>query len=706
MTFSHSPRPLPPRPHRLARGLLVALTALTAGTAFADDAEREAKRLDSVVVVADRATTATKTDTRLIETPQAISVITAEQAADRGVQNLQETLRYSAGAYSEAYGLDTRSDGSLVRGFSPVSFLDGMTRQIGSSLVPRPEVYTMERAELLRGPSSMLYGAGGSGGVFNLVSKRPQFQSAGEIGLSYGTHQRRQLQFDLTGPLNEAGTVAGRIVGVARDAQQQTDRMPDDRLVLAPSLTWRISDATQLTFLGLLQKDESGSSQQFLPVVATLRAAPGRRLPNHRLLGEPDADRLDSRQASATVLLEHAFSDALRFNSSLRYAKSRTDFTEIYPDVYSNPANPFLDAEGRVLPRSAYISNPRIDTLTVDNNVQVDFATGALRHTVLAGVDYLRFRQTAMTGFGATTPIDAYAPVYGNYVLPGLAPQPRQDQTQVGVYVQDQIRWGERVTAVLGTRRDRARTQVGDQPRIEDYATSYRAGVIVDAGRGFSPYLSYSESFLPIGSLDFFSQPFKPQEGRQYEMGVKWQPREQTLVTLAVYDIREKNRQTNDPQNVLNSVQTGEVGSKGVELEASHTLGNDFYVTASYSYNEAEVTRSNFAPEVDRQLADVPKELASVWGVKQFDWGDSGRIRLGAGVRHVGSTLSIGGNGSLRTPGYTLADALVSFDLPQWSFTLNLTNLADKQYYAPCRAFGDCFAGNGRNVTGTVTYRF
>ncbi|MGH8082339.1 MAG: TonB-dependent siderophore receptor, partial [Lysobacter sp.] len=612
----------------------------------------------------------------------------------------------SAGAVAEAYGLDTRSDGSMVRGFNPVSFQDGMARQVGSSLVPRPDLYTMERAELLRGPSSMLYGAGSSGGVLNLVSKRPQFQSAGEIGISYGTHQRKQVQFDLTGPLNDAGTVAGRIVAVARDANQQTDRMPDDRLLLAPSLTWRISDTTQLTFLGLLQKDESGSSQQFLPVVSTLRAPPGRRLPSNRFLGEPDADRLDSRQASGTVLFEHAFSDSVKLNSALRYSKSRTQFTEIYPDVYSNPDNPFLDAAGRVLGRFAYTNNPRIDTLTTDHNVQIELQTGALRHTVLAGVDYLRFRQTAMTGSGTTTPIDAYAPVYGDYTLPALAPQPRQDQTQLGVYVQDQIRWGERVTAVLGARRDRARTQVGDQAEIEDFATSYRAGVIVDAGRGFSPYVSYSESFLPIGSLDFFSQPFKPQQGRQYEVGLKWQPREQTMVTLAVYDIREKNRQTNDPENVLNSVQTGEVSSKGVELEATHTLPNNFYVTASYSYNDAQVTRSNFAPEVDRQLADVPKELASVWGVKQFDWGDSGRIRLGLGVRHVGSTLSIGGNGSLRTPGYTLADALVSFDLPQWSFAVNVTNLADKQYYAPCRAFGDCFTGNGRNVAGSVTYRF
>jgi iron complex outermembrane receptor protein len=179
-----------------------------------------------------------------------------------------------------------------------------------------------------------------------------------------------------------------------------------------------------------------------------------------------------------------------------------------------------------------------------------------------------------------------------------------------------------------------------------------------------------------------------------------------TLVTLAAFDIAETNRQTNDPNEVLNVVQTGEVESKGVELEASHEIARDLQVTAAYSYTQAEVTKSNFAPEVDQQLSDVPKEQASLWGVKTLTLNDALALRIGAGVRYVGETLSISGGGSITTPSYTLADALASLDSESWSFAVNATNLFDKSYYSPCRAFGDCFTGNRRVVFGSATYRF
>src|SRR3990170_9067702 len=122
---------------------------------------------------------------------------------------------------------------------------------------------------------------------------------------------------------------------------------------------------------------------------------------------------------------------------------------------------------------------------------------------------------------------------------------------------------------------------------------------MVEVGRGFSPYVSYAESFLPLVGVDFYNQTFNPQEGSQYELGLKWQPRAGTLLTLAAFEIAETNRQTNDPNQVLNTVQTGEVESKGVELEVSHEIARDLHLTAAYSYTQAEVTKSNFPAEVD-----------------------------------------------------------------------------------------------------------
>lgn len=685
------------------------MSGLSTGCALAVgmvSAAAAAEALEYVTVTAERATTATKTDTALIETPQAISVVTAGQFLDRGALTMQETLRYSAGVTSEAYGLDTRSDQPAVRGFYTVQYLDAMTKLFGYSLIPRAEVYTLERIELLRGPSSALYGKGNTGGVTNMVSKRPLFENQGEVGLQFGSYDRKQAQFDLTGPLGDA--FAGRVIGILRDSDMQTNGIPDDRSVLAPSLTWHAGDRTSVTLLALFQEDETASSQQFLPVAATLLAPRGRRLADATFLGEPDFDRLDSKQSAGTLLMAHEFSDALKLNVNLRYVDASSEFNEIYSDVYSDPANPFIDAARRVVNRSAYSIRSRTNFFTNDNNLQFDFATGAFTHKLLGGIDYQNFRESSESGsyWGPDMPIDIYAPVYGTYITPELGPTLTQRQQQFGLYLQDQIRYAERTNLVLGVRRDRAGSAVDGADEQIDYATTFRAGLIVDAGAGVSPYVSYSESFLPLVGLDFYGRPYVPQRGRQWEGGIKWQPRAGTMITLAGFDIVEENRQTNDPDNVLNSIQTGEVSSKGVELEASHGLSDDFNLTAAYSYVDAKVTSSTFAPEVGVQLSDVPQEQASLWGVKTVQFNNDLSLRLGAGVRYVGSTLSTSASGSLATPSYTLADALVSLDSQSWAASVSATNVFDKSYYSPCRAFGDCFTGNRRSMIGTLTYRF
>ncbi|WP_434030227.1 TonB-dependent siderophore receptor [[Pseudomonas] boreopolis] len=689
------------RRHTVAALSLAAPALLAAAMAQAHDVD--ARTLDGVTVVADRASTATKTDTPLVETPQAISVVTSQLFTDRGARNLQETLRYSAGVTADAWGLDTRGDGSTIRGLDPVQYLDGMRRVYGFNPMARPEVYGLERVEVLRGPSSVLYGAGATGGIINAMSKRPSFQDGGEIGVQVGNFRRKQLQGDVTGALGDS--LAGRVVGVFRDSGMQTDKIDDDRIYLAPSLTWR-GERTNITFLASYQHDETASSQQFLPVVATLKAPPGRKLDPSTFLGDKDFDKLDARLFSAAMLLDHAFNDTVTWSSNLRYIDSKVEFRELFPNVYEKPENPFIDADGRVVKRTAYGVKPHDRITTADNSLQFDFTTGAFRHLLLAGVDYTDFREDSSNLRATATPIDIYAPVSAGVAIDGWDRLPDQRTTQTGVYVQDQLRYADRVSLVLGARRDRARTKTEGVSAQTDNATTYRIGLIGDVGAGVSPYLSYSESFLPVTGQDLYGRAFEPMRGRQVEAGAKWQPAPGALLTLAAYRITETNRQTNDPDNVLNVVQTGEIQSKGVELEGAYAFAGDFTVTASYSHNKAEVTRSNYAPEVGRRLNDTPQDLASVWLAKGFVLDDGLRLRTGLGGRHVGSTISAGATSTVRTPSYTLVDALVELQLPSWTFSLSVTNLFDKEYFAPCRNFGDCFSGNTRNMVGTATYRF
>lgn len=698
--------PALPRSRTLLLLSLATPTLLASAIAQAQD-NSAARTLDAVTVVAERASTATKTDTPLTQTPQAISVVTGELFSDRGAHNLQETLRYSAGVTADAYGLDTRSDGSTVRGLDPVQYLDGLRRSYGFNPMARTEVYGLERVEVLRGPSSVLYGAGATGGIINAMTKRPTFTDlGGELGVQLGNFDRKQFQGDIGGSLNDAGTVAGRVVGLVRNAGMQTDGVDDDRVYIAPSISWR-GERSSLTLLASYQHDKTASSQQFLPVVATLNAPAGRpRLDPSTFLGDHDFDMLDSRVYSLTALFDHAFSDTVSLRSSVRYLDGKTEFRELYPDTYTNPTDPFIDADKRVVNRNAYGVRPDVRVLTSDTALQFDVATGAFQHLLLAGVDYTDYREESLSLDATPTPIDIYAPVSTGVTINGWNRLPNQRTTQLGVYVQDQIRWADRVSLVLGARRDHARSKTEGLPSQTDNATTYRAGLIGDIGAGVSPYISYSESFLPVNGQDLYGRAFKPMQGHQTEAGVKWQPARTMLVTASVYRITETNRQTNDPDNVLNVIQTGEIQSKGVELEGQFSFANDLTVTAAYARNKAEVTKSNFAMEVDQRLNDTPQELTSLWIAKGFQLDADARLRVGVGGRYVGNTQSLGYGGFIRTPSYTLIDGLFEVQVTDWTMALNITNLTDKKYFAPCRNFGDCFTGNPRTVTGTISYRF
>jgi iron complex outermembrane receptor protein len=694
------------RPRAAGLGCAIALL-LSNGASLAAESQ---SALDEVTVIATRATTATKTDTALVETPQAISVVTADQIASRGAIGLQEALRYTAGLRTEPNGADFRFDYVTARGgFEAADYVDGM-RQPTSFYTPRVETYNLERVEVLRGPSSVLYGQGAAGGIVNSVTKRPRFDFGAQAGVQGGSFERKQAEVDVTGSVNEAGTVAGRLVGVVRDAGNQVDFGKDNRTLAAPSLRWQPDERTDIVLEGLYQRDRAASIASFLPVNATLLAPAGRRLRFGAYLGEPSHNFYNSKQVTGSLLASHRFSDALIFTSGLRYNRSDTHNGDIEPSVWDGLENPFLDADNRILPRYRYDAQARLDMLTVDNNLRFDFQAGRFSHKLLGGIDYLRSRLQSAFIFVEADPIDIYAPVYGGVPDAALEAYPQEVNAQLGFYVQDQVRYADRVTFVIGARRDRARTAVAGSETQIDQATTFRTGLIVDVGGHLSPYVSYSESFQPTIGLNFYGQPFVPQRGKQYEAGVKWQPDPGTLVTVAAFDIKGTNRLETDPTNGSNQIQQGEVKSRGFEMEASRMVSNDFSVSASFSHIDAEIGRSTDPLQIGLPISSVPKNQVSFWGEKAITLRDEATLHIGLGARYMGNTVEAVVFDDvverLRTPGFTLADGLVALDWRQWSLAVNATNLLDKRYYASCSVRSACSAGYGRNVIGTLSYRF
>jgi iron complex outermembrane recepter protein len=680
--------------------LVSPLALLAAMPAHADEADAPTA-LEGVVVTGrfQANVEVGKFDAPLAETPQAISVVTSAEFSQRGAQSLQETIRYVAGVNGEAYGNDGRGDYSRVRNVEAPIYLDGL-RQTYGYYSPRTEIFMLDQVEVLKGPGGSLYGAGAIGGLINQTSKRPQFEAGGEVTASYGTWNRKQFGLDVTGPLNDAGTLAGRLVFTARNSDTQTDYIQDNRFLIAPSLTWRATEDTDITLLARYQKDNGGSVSTFPPYMATLLAPPGKRLPTSRLLGEPSWEKFDTETKTATLLIEHRFSDALTFRSRTRYMEAHVDYQSIYPAI-ANPQAPFIDADQRMLNRYIWAIYPDQQNLGTDNHVQAKFDTGPISHSLMAGVDYIWFKQKSDAIFGTVAPIDAYAPVYGNYEVPAGYRNPTERQDQLGFYIQDHIEVGDRLSFTLGARRDRAESKIEGGEDQVDKATTYRAAALVKLDYGLAPYVSYTESFLPQVGTTFAGKPFDPTEGKQWEVGLKWSPTPEALITLAAYKITERNRLTPDPVNPNFSVQTGEAELKGIELEGTFKVAG-FDISAAGTLADTEVTESNNPVELGRPLEGAAEKQASVFVSRAFQVADETTLRLGGGLRYIGESWS----GDLRTPGYTLGDLYAAVDWREWSFQLNANNVTDKIYYSTCLQRGDCFLGVRRTVNFAVSRSF
>lgn len=645
--------------------------------------------------------TATKTDTPLLETPQAVTVISRQLIIEQGATTVQGALNYAAGVRSEAFGADSRSDNMFVRGGYPDEYLDGLRQQVGGyyTSTTRNDPYLLERVEVLRGPSAMLYGQGGTAGVVNLVSKRPLSTPFREIGVQFGTFNRKQVQVDVAGPFVDGSRWRYRLVAVGRDADTQVDFVRDNRALVAPSVTWQATDATVLTVQMRWQADRTGSTPQFLPWNGTVAPNPNGRLPTDRFVGEPSMDRYDSDRLTGGWLLEHRFSSDWVVRQNVRLSRNKVDYRQTYPDSFSRPGNAFIDANQRVLDRVFSIEQPTIGMLAADQHAEGHLRTGIVRHQLLLGLDALRLRQTKLSFFdipiqygGHVAPIDVYAPVYAPFTPGPLVDNPLTTQRQLGMYVQDQMHVGPRWIAVAGVRHDRTWNAQEEKPDENDHATSKRVGLMYAAAGGWSPYVSYTESFAPVTGTDRFNTRFKPVRGQQVEGGLKFQPPGAGYsVTAAVFQLREKNRLLyTDPS--LPAVQAGRTKSKGLELEFQGEVTRSLAISAHYNYLDN-----------DPLLDTLPPHQTAIWGRQRFRIGAIGDCSAGLGVRYMGSFKD---GIAPETPSVTLLDAMLSWDHPHWRYAVNINNLTNKSYVSTCLARGDCFIGSRRAVMVTAGYRY
>lgn len=658
--------------------------------------------------VATRSATATKTDTPLIENPQSVSVITADEIGDRKAESLDETLRYTAGVTpnSKPWAADQYS---LLRGFELGNtgiFLDGLMNP-NVSYMATIDPYGLERIEVLRGPASVLYGQMSPGGMVNAVSKRPTRETVREIGVEYGTYDRKQIKADFGGALDEHGEWTYRLTMLKRESGTRLDHDEDDRLFIAPSLTWQPNADTRLTLLALYQKE----SQKY---------AWSNQLQNPGALGQADprvnVGGIDNRWERTNTMigyeLEHRFNDTWSLRQNLRYNDLEREGTDVLTGG--------LGSDGRTIMRQFSPRGNEWSGLLLDTQLQARFEQQRISHTVLFGVDHARSHLAWNRPYAAylIAPFDLFAPDYqAAEVRPSAAPyRDKLPSRQTGLYAQEQMKW-DRWVLTAGLRHDRvrqsrSRTMLNTGVTTQSYdespsATTGRVGLVYLFDSGLAPYASYATSFAPEVGNSLSGDPLKPSRGKQAEVGLRYQPSGSAVsYTASIFDLVRENVTTGAPGNPSLLVQTGEVSSRGLELEARAEIAANLSVVAQYTWLDTEVTQSNNG---DQGLAQkgAPRHSASAWARYSFALGDSARGFAGLGVRYLGTARSgqDWSNRNIMNPSLTLVDAALGFDRGPWRISLNIDNLFDKQVLIDCDG-SLCYRSAERTANLSALYRF
>lgn len=673
---------------------------------------------------------ATKTSKSILETSQSVSVVTRDQIDDQGSQTVSQALRYTPGVMTNPYGATHRYDYVAMRGFNDGSvdniYLDGLKTMGDSGTYSSMQVdpYFLERIDILKGPSSVLYGRSNPGGLVALTSKKPLYEPYHEIQATVGTQGQRGMGFDFSGPVNEDQTIAYRLVGLADKSDTQFDHNEEKRYAIAPTVAIDFDENTTLTLQAYMQHDPEGGYHGGLPADGTLYRHNGQYISKHFFEGDSDFDKFERTQQMVGYQFEHRFNDVWSARQNFRYLDGKVDMRQIYSAPTGVPGNVgWIDGTNQ-LNRATTTGKERLHAWIVDNMAQAEFNTGSAKHTLLMGLDYQRRKAKVDYAGGSASSIDAFDPVYGN---PGVAEtwqtSDLRRMEQTGLYVQDLIdldKW----RFSLGLRKDWVETSSEDElygagkNTYKENKVTPRVGALYLFDNGVAPYISYSESFNPNSFTDQSGTPLKATEGKQWEAGIKYQPPgTDNIFTASVFHITQENLATKQAQEQFYRP-VGKVRSQGFEFEAHMQVTDSFRVLSSYTFADVEYVKSTPSTVSGNEGVDnkgntpnvAPRHMASVWGDYTFKEGSLQGLSLGGGIRAVGKSWADPEN-TERVPGYTLFDASASYDLGNVGLKgvdlrINANNLTDKKYVAACNSLSYCYYGEERNVTATVSYKF
>lgn len=705
-------------------------------------AEGEAEKLEGITVQGkffdSKAKSAMKMDVSVLETPFSVqsygeAFIEAIEAKDLG-----QMFSYMTGVKKAGLtGLDITFRGFKSTGDDQnsvmVDGLPGLAGRFGS-----PPSIGLQSVELVRGSMSVLYGQNQPGGFINLISKKPEFNYATQLGISgtgysghgisLGDRTGVRAEFDTTGRFDDEGTFLYRLIGDFGDKDSFRDYNFDRGKYLAPSVTWNIGAATYLT-AQLEYRENTSSFDQGL-------VAPNRDIrlvaPITTYYSEPDSQR-EEEGTTKTLFFSHTFANDWVWNSAFRSVDYDSEQKE-FSHVGVRPNGITLNRRARHLQTERQYDN-------FDTNVTMNLETGSIGHKVIVGInggetttveDRLKFFNSVCPGVNCFD-INIYNPVYGvappfnsipasNPNTPTNLTKKQAERSNHAFYISDLISFGDHWKLSLAARNFSEKSQVEElrQPNAPIVKKTSKDSFLPMAGLLFMPndkwtiYGSYSESYVPADPADQDINgvnSFEPLMGEQYEIGAKTEGLmdDRVSASIAVFRI--------DQTNLMNSFscplgvcynQLGQGRSSGAEFEANVRPTDNWQLTFGYAYTDAKVMASIDPIQVGQQLPNAPRHTANIWSSYSFDSG----FGLGVGLSHIGDyqglVTTTAAPQLMPMPGYTVADIALSYKFDRYALNLKIGNVFDKTYYegTGLTAPVQIVPGAPRNVTLSLRMNF
>lgn len=620
---------------------------------------------------------ATHTDTPVREIPQSVSVITQQVLENAGDNTIQAAMDLSG------VGRINNFAGSLtsysMRGFAATDYYrNGMLQNTGFGSGGMPDIIGIQSLDVLRGPSSLMFGQGSPGGTMNIVSKQPQAQASQVFGIETDSEGARRGTIDLTGPLNTSGSLLYRLSGALENSDTFRDHVNVKRQYFAPSLHWQITPATRLK-LDIDYLRQKAPFDRGIIQSSTLRYG----LPDiGKFYGEPAAGNFDNKSATTQMRLEHDLSQNWSLELGAQYTTgsrvgNTIDFVALQPDL-------------RTISRTAFSRDHDWHSSLAQAFINGQFELAGMTHRVLAGLEVRKgfFSLHHWKAVRGSDPLlqDVYEPEYGA-MLPTFADN-RHENTRTrnhAFLVQDQVRIAPRLSVLAGLRLDRYRSDVtnrlnGKTVSTDATAVTPRLGLNYDITDTDTVYLSYSRSFTPNSGLNAQGENFDPERGTAYELGVKSDFFNRRLqVTTSVFNIVKTNVLTTDPARNEFSIAAGEVRSRGLDISLSGRILPHTRLTGYAAWLDAEVTKDNTLGE-GSPLENIPRRQLALMLMHEFNGRLSG-LEAGASVRYASERFSSSSASAIRMAPITTFNLMAGYQFNRnVKINIAIKNVFDRKY--------------------------